>query len=60
MDDIDRAIKFLRSHFELGIYTKRSESIIALLKQGKKLIKENEELRKYKEKWEDERSMYVN
>lgn len=36
MDDIDKAIKFLRSHFELGIYTKKSEEIIALLKRGKK------------------------
>lgn len=34
--EIIQAIKFLRSHFRIGIYEKKSLEIISLLKQGEK------------------------
>ena len=49
--DTEKAIKWLRSHFELGIYTLKAEGVITLLQQGEKAKKENIILKKYEVMW---------
>lgn len=44
--DVKEAIEFLRNHFRIGIYEKKSLDIIALLKQLKKKSNSGEKYKK--------------
>ena len=48
--EVEDAIKFLRNHFRIGIYEKKSLDIIALLK---KLEKKSKRGKKYGAMWEE-------
>uniref|UniRef100_A0A6H1ZVC0 Uncharacterized protein n=2 Tax=viral metagenome TaxID=1070528 RepID=A0A6H1ZVC0_9ZZZZ len=57
--EIKDAIKFLRNHFRIGIYEKKSKDIIALLKQLNKKAKRGEV---YEAMWEElfmEKGMFL-
>lgn len=43
--EVKEAVEFLRSHFKIGIYEKKSKDIIALLKQLDRKVKQGEKYR---------------